>query len=76
MCISHRDNKDRVDRSLLIISDQEGGVVGRLPGQLNGRQFRIKNCRSTTILVLDHTDTITVEKCTDCQVFIGPTKGR
>lgn len=65
-----------MDRSLLIISDQNGGTVGRLPGQLNGRQFRIKNCQSTTILILDHTDTVTVEKCTDCQVFIGPTKGR
>ena len=65
-----------MDRSLLVISDQEGGTVGRLPGQLNGRQFRIKNCRDVSILILDNTDSVTVEKCINCQIFIAPTKGR
>ena len=65
-----------VDRSLLIISDQDGGVVGRLPGQLNGRQFKIYDCKNCTILVLDYTSTITVDNCTGCEIFIAPSKGR
>ena len=71
-----REQKPPVDRSLLIISNQQGGTVGRLPGQLNGKQFRIKDCNSAKILILDYTNTVSVEKCVDCQILIGPTKGR
>ena len=71
-----REKKRPVDRSLLIISGEEGSMVGRLPGQLNGSQFRIRDCHGTTILVLDHTNCITIDKCTDCQIFIAPSKGR
>lgn len=28
------------------------------------------------ILIMDHTDTVTVDDCTNCQLFIGPCGGR
>ena len=71
-----REREDRPDRSQLIISDQDGVMVGRLPGQLNGRQFKIQNCKDSRIFVLDHTDTVTVDKCNNCQIVIGPSRGR
>ena len=74
--ISDTEQRAPVDRRLLIISNQDGGVVGRLPGQLNGRQFKVYDCKQCTILVLDHTSTITVDNCTGCQIFIAPSKGR
>ncbi len=51
-------------------------MVGRLPGQLNGTQFRIGNCKDTVVLVLDHTDSVTVDKCENCKILIGPSRGR
>ena len=65
-----------MDLSLLIVSDKEAETLGRLPGQLEGKQFAIRNCSNCTILVLDHTQTVTVDKCRNCDVFIAPSKGR
>lgn len=71
-----REKKEAVDKNQLIISDGENTVLGRLPGQLNGKQFLVHNCKNSTILLLDYTETVTVEKCTDCHIFIAPCKGR
>lgn len=71
-----REKKGHIDRRQLIISDEEHAVLGRLPGQLNGKQFLISNCKNCTILVLDCTGTVTVDKCTECHIFIAPCKGR
>ena len=65
-----------MDRSLLMVTKQEGGVVARLPGQLNGSQFIIQECVGCTILVLDYTETVTIDKCTDCQILIAPCRSR
>ena len=54
-----------------------GVVVGRLPGQLNGRKFHIQDCRECNIFVLDHTCALTVHGCTDdCKMVLGPCGGR
>ena len=53
-----------------------GVVVGRLPGQLNGWQFHIQDCRECDIFVLDHTSALTVHGCTDCKMVLGPCGGR
>ena len=64
--LASREKKEQVDRSQLIISDEESAVLGSLPGQLNGKQFLVRNCKNCTILVLDYTETVTIEKCADC----------
>ena len=74
--LASREKKEQVDRSQLIISDEENVVLGRLPGQLNGKQFLVHNCKNCTILVLDYTETVTIEKCADCHILIAPCKGR
>ena len=58
------------------MSNQDGGIVSRLPGQLKGSQFIIQDCKQSTILILDYTETVTVDRCTDCQIFIAPSRGR
>ena len=77
-CFWHpcREQKGHIDKRQLIISDKDHTVLGRLPGQLNGKQFLISNCKNCTILVLDYTGTVTVDKCTECHIFIAPCKGR
>ena len=60
----YREKRERADRSQLIISNKVGVVVGRLPGQLSGRQFHIQDCRECDIFVLDHSSALTVHGCT------------
>lgn len=71
-----REKEGRPDRSQLIISKQVGVVVGRLPGQLNGRQFHIQDCEKCGIYILDHTSAVTIHGCTECFIVLGPCSGR
>jgi len=59
-----------------MVTGQEGQVVTRLPGQLNGKKFFIQQCQKSTILLLDYTETVTVDKCSDCHILIAPCRGR
>ena len=76
LTLTGREKKDRPDRSQLIISKQVGAVVGRLPGQLNGRQFHIQDCEKCQIFVLDHSSAVTVHNCSECDIVLGPCRGR
>lgn len=69
------EKEGRPDRSQLIISKQVGVVVGRLPGQLNGRQFHIQDCEKCGIYILDHTSAVTIHGCTECCIVLGPCSG-
>ncbi len=75
LCL-YREKEGRVDRSLLIVSKQEGGVVTRLPGTMSGKQFIVQECTGATILVLDHTETVTIDKCIDCHIMVAPCRTR
>ncbi|KAG0729474.1 Protein XRP2 [Chionoecetes opilio] len=70
-----RDKKDRVDPADFTVEGLRGQEVGRVPGTINGQQFIIQNCQSSHIFLLDHINTITIDDCSDCTIFIGPTTG-
>ena len=74
--LAHRETENRQDRSQLIISGQVGVVTGRLPGQLNGRQFHIQDCQKCQLFILDHTSAVTLHGCSECDVVLGPCAGR
>ncbi|XP_022086906.1 protein XRP2-like [Acanthaster planci] len=69
------DRKDRPDPKDFTLENLSGETVGRVPGKVNGQQFLIKNCQNCHIYVFDHSATITVDKCLDCTIFLGPIKG-
>ena len=50
--------------------------MGRTPGEIKGEQFLIQNCKNCTILLFDHSATVTIDDCVDCIIFVGPCKGR
>ncbi|XP_039250874.1 protein XRP2-like [Styela clava] len=50
-------------------------TVVRLPGSIDGQQFIIQNCTNCKIFLLDYTATVTIDKCIDCQIVLGPIKG-
>ncbi|XP_071956240.1 protein XRP2-like isoform X2 [Antedon mediterranea] len=35
----------------------------------------IMNCKDSSIYIYNHLNTITIDKCTNCKIFLGPTKG-
>ena len=71
-----RDNREKVDPADFTIENISGEEVGRIPGKIDGQQFIIQNCQSSQIYLFDHLNTITVDDCSDCVIFIGPTTGR
>lgn len=69
------DTREKTDPAKYIISGVEGGVVGRTPGEIAGQQFLIQNCKNCTILLFDHSATVTIDDCVDCVIYVGPCKG-
>lgn len=69
------DKKDRVDPADFTLEGLMGQEAGRTPGTINGQQFIVQNCHSSQIFLLDHINTITIDDCCDCIIFIGPTTG-
>ena len=50
------------------------GETGRRPGSISGQQFQIKNCNNSHIYLFDWSNTVTVDDCINCKIFIGPVK--
>ena len=48
--------------------------TGRKPGAISGQQFQIKNCNNSHIYLFDWSNTVTVDDCINCKIFIGPVK--
>ncbi|XP_076043235.1 protein XRP2-like [Oratosquilla oratoria] len=69
------ENREKVNPADFTIENVTSGEYGRLPGTIKGQQFIIQNCQSSFIYLFDHINTITVDDCSGCTMFIGPTTG-
>ena len=74
--LSYRDRTERPDPKDITFEDLEETVVGKLPGSLKGKAFVIRNCKSTRIYLFDFTAAVSVDDCENCELVIGPVKGR
>ena len=45
-----------------------------MPGDINGIDFKIVDLENCTVVILDHTAQITVDRCKNTKFFIGPIK--
>ncbi|KAK7070327.1 Protein Xrp2, partial [Halocaridina rubra] len=70
-----RDKREKVNPADFTIENISNQEIGRLPGSINGQQFIIQNCQASQIYLFDHINTITVDDCSNCIIFIGPTTG-
>ncbi|KAI1280509.1 Protein XRP2 [Halotydeus destructor] len=68
-------NREKVDPKEYTIENENGSTVIRKPGSIKGQQFIVQNCSASSIWLFDHINTVTVDDCRDCVLFIGPTKG-
>ena len=41
---------------------------------LAGEQMIVRNCENCCIYLFDHTNTVTIDDCKNCKVFVGPTQ--
>jgi hypothetical protein len=45
-------------------------------GDVRGSQLILESCNESTIIVLDYSAQVTIEKCKNCNIFIGPCKSK
>lgn len=69
------DKRDEVDPADYCFDDLTGETKGKFPGDINGQQFSIENCKDCILFVFDNVASLTVDECTNCVIFIGPSKG-
>ncbi|XP_075229550.1 protein XRP2-like [Lycorma delicatula] len=69
------DKREAVNVDDFTIENLEDSEKWKLPGCVNGQQLVIQNCKNSTIYVLDHVNTITIDDCVGCKLILGPVKG-
>jgi protein XRP2 len=53
---------------------QKDQMLIKMPGDINGEMFMIKDLENCTVVLLDHTAQITVDRCNNTKFYIGPIK--
>jgi protein XRP2 len=46
----------------------------KMPGDINGIDFMIKDLENCTVMLLDHTAQVTVDRCKNTKFYVGPVK--
>ena len=64
----------KVDLTQYSFENLQEQTVVKAPGSIEGEQFMVRNCINCNIYLLDHINTITIDDCKNCKIFIGPTK--
>ncbi|KAG8459470.1 hypothetical protein KFE25_012805 [Diacronema lutheri] len=69
-------NGDRFRKELdpkdFMLVGRSGETVVRAPGSIHGQQFVISDCTDCDILLCDHVEMVTIDRCNDCRIFVGP----
>jgi protein XRP2 len=66
--------KKKLNRADFMFKDKANEVLIKRPGDLNGLDFMIKDLEGCTVVILDHTAQVTVDRCNNCKFYIGPIK--
>ncbi|XKL68958.1 hypothetical protein PGB90_006727 [Kerria lacca] len=69
-------NDSEMSKKNFIIENITNSNKWKLPNSINGQQFIIQNCTTSTIFILDFTDTVIVDECKYCTIILGPIKRR
>lgn len=62
---------NKADFTFKSLNDQ---VLIKKPGDIDGNAFMIKDLKNCTVILLDHSAQITVDRCHDTKFFVGPIK--
>ena len=61
----------RLDPADFELVGKTSEFITREMGSINGQQFKLASLTDCTVLLLDHTDQITIDDCQNCIVFVG-----
>jgi len=53
----------------------QGALFARFSGELNGATVELEGLRECTVLLLDWTSQVTIDKCVGCTFVLGPVSG-
>ena len=53
---------------------EDGKTLMKVPGDINGMQFKIADLENCTVFLLDHVAEITIDRCKNTKFYIGPVK--
>ncbi|CAG2117045.1 unnamed protein product, partial [Medioppia subpectinata] len=67
--------KEKVNPSDYTIANVKYDTVIKKPGEIAGQQFIVENCEFANIGLFDYINTITIDDCNNCSIFVGPTIG-
>ena len=68
------DQREEKDAANFMIENRQGEELGKIPGEIKGEQFIVRNCEDCSIYLLDHINTISIDDCKRCKFYIGPVK--
>lgn len=54
-----------------IVSGKTGETIIRRCGEVQGQSFAIEELTGCTVLVLDHSEQVTIDECKDCKIFVA-----
>ena len=49
-------------------------MLVKMPGDINGIDFMIKDLENCTVMLFDHTAQVTIDRCKNTKFYVGPVK--
>lgn len=71
-----RVERKHLDPADYVIENLNGSVACKPPGSVGGQQFVVRNCRDSSVYLMDHAGSVTVDDCQRCTIVLGPTRQR
>jgi protein XRP2 len=66
--------KKKLNKEDYMFKSQKDATLVKVPGDIDGISFMIKDLDNCVIILMDHTADIKVDRCHNCIFFIGPVK--
>ena len=65
----------KVDRAMLVVTDKKNETITRNKGDIGGNQFQADQLENCTIIIKDSVDSMTIDRCYDCQFAMSAIHG-
>lgn len=66
--------KQKLNKADFMFKSQKDQLLVKMPGDINGIDFMIKDLENCTVVLLDHTAQVTVDRCKNTKFYVGPIK--
>lgn len=67
--------KKIVDRVMLVVTQKKNETIKRNPDDICGNQFCVDELEKCNVIVTDVCDSMTIDRCIDCELILSAVKG-